>query len=64
MRTTYFILSTLIVLVFSCSDSISVEEKQTIESTLINEIDKFFDYDQNTHVRKVKEIYWDNMDFI
>lgn len=54
----------LFLMTLSCKQSISVEEKQTIESALINEIDKFFDYDQNTHVHKVKEMYWDSKDFI
>ncbi|MFC3880070.1 nuclear transport factor 2 family protein [Algoriphagus namhaensis] len=31
---------------------------------MTNQVDKFFDYDQNTHVEKLQNMYWDNEDFI
>lgn len=48
----------------SCQQSINFEEKQIIESELIEQVDQFFDYNQSTYVEKVKEMYWNNDDFI
>ena len=60
-----FMIAIMIIALFSsCDSSLDKTEKKEIESEVIKEINRFFDYDQKTFVEKVSKMYWKNDDFI
>lgn len=48
----------------SCSSSLSDSQKTALKQEIMQEVDRFYEYDQATRVQMVTEFLWNDPDFI